>query len=382
MRCVLITGATGAVGSALVPLFLREADTRVRLVLRAKDTACLQERLAGLVRFWGNDLPDPSVVDRVEAFRGDVSLPNLGLSAGEFDRLSREVTHVVHSAGNVKLNMSIEEARRSAVAAAEHVVALARACQRHGRFGKMEFVSTVGVAGRTPGLIREELLTHDRRFHNTYERAKAEAETFLAGEMRAGLPVTVHRPSMVVGDARAGKIIHFQVFYYLAEFFSGKNTCGVVPNTGRVRLDIIPVDYVAAAIHLSSLRPEAAGRTFHLCGGPADSPLIADLTADLRRLFRAHGASLPTLLRVPPGLLGRGIPLARRVVSAKTGRLLQSLPFFLDYLEEEQVFDDTRARAFFGPLGLHPPKVSDYLPLLIRYYWSHKYGKPGPEPAR
>ena len=48
------------------------------------------------------------------------------------------------------------------------------------------------------------------------EAAKAEAERAVWSE-GAGLPITVHRPSMVVGEAQNGRVIHFQVFYHLCE---------------------------------------------------------------------------------------------------------------------------------------------------------------------
>ena len=56
--------------------------------------------------------------------------------------------HIVHSAGKVKLNQTIEDARLGAVAPARHIVALARACQQNGQFVKLDAVSTVGIAGR------------------------------------------------------------------------------------------------------------------------------------------------------------------------------------------------------------------------------------------
>ena len=55
--------------------------------------------------------------------------------------------------------------------------------------------------------------------------------------MQAGLPATIHRPSMVVGDSQTGKVIHFQVFYHLCEFLSGRRTLGIVPDTGDAALD-------------------------------------------------------------------------------------------------------------------------------------------------
>jgi nucleoside-diphosphate-sugar epimerase len=88
----------------------------------------------------------------------------------------------------------------AAVGAAHHVVELARACSR---LEKVEFVSTVGVGGHR-AVVPETWLTEPRAFHNTYEQAKAEAEAeeSIRGEVERGLPLTVHRPSMVVGAGR------------------------------------------------------------------------------------------------------------------------------------------------------------------------------------
>src|SRR5262249_47879396 len=163
--------------------------------------------------------------------------PFLGLDRPSYERLSREVTHVVHAAGNVKLNRPLEEARRSAVDAAGHVVSFVDACRACGGFQKLRFLSTVGVVGKMPGTVPERAFPEARAFRNSYEAAKAEAETFLLEHMARGLPATVHRPSMVVGDSRDGRIIQFQVFYHLCEFLSGRRTAGVIPGARDIRLD-------------------------------------------------------------------------------------------------------------------------------------------------
>jgi thioester reductase-like protein len=381
MRTVFITGATGAVGSALVPLFLEEADTAVRLLVRAESADRLRARLGELCAFWGLSPQAAPVAGRVEALAGDVSVPRLGLSEADFRRLAGEVTHVVHSAGVVKLNQPIEAARASAVESARQVVALCRAAQAGGSFRKLEFVSTVGVGGRTSGLIPEQPIRHARQFHNTYEAAKAEAEEYLFGEMAAGLAATVHRPSMVVGDARTGKVVHFQVFYYLTEFFCGLRTWGVVPRTGGVRLDIIPSDYVAGVIHRSSGRDDAAGRIFHLCSGPGAAPRVSELTARLRDLMHRRGRMLPRLWRLPPSAYRVFLKLVGPWVGPKTRRSLESLPVFIDYLMEEQVFDNAQAQSFFSPLGLAVPRPEDYLERIMDYYWERKRAPRGAAPS-
>ena len=66
-----------------------------------------------------------------------------------------------------------------------------------------------------------------------FENAALTELMFVADELRKKqVPhgkVTLHRPSMVVGHAETGKVIHFQVFYHLCEFLSGRHTRGLIP---------------------------------------------------------------------------------------------------------------------------------------------------------
>src|SRR6476661_948568 len=99
-REVLITGATGAVGSSAALACLRETPDRLKLLLRADSPAHLQQRYAKLCAFW--DLPPSEFRSRVEVAAGDLSAPNLGLDSGTYDRWAGSVTNIIHSAGNVR----------------------------------------------------------------------------------------------------------------------------------------------------------------------------------------------------------------------------------------------------------------------------------------
>lgn len=369
MTCVLVTGATGVVGSALVPWYLQEETAQVKILVRADSPSHLEQRLAGLFAFWQPLGLDARGLDRVQALRGDVTSPRWGLSPEDYARLTAELTHVVHAAGNVKLNQPLEKARRSAVDSARQALDLVRACQDHGQFQKLEVISTVGVAGRTGGLIRE-VPCQAEHFHNTYEQAKADAERLVLAEMAQGLPVTIHRPSMVVGDSRTGHIVHFQVFYYLTEFLSGLRTWGFVPQTGRAKLDIIPADYVARAIHLASHCPETAGRILHLCSGPERSWELSRLTEWLREMLSRRGARLPRLRRLSPAWYRRALTSIRPLVPGKARRFLASLPYFLDYLAEEQLFDNSETDQFLSAAGCAAPAPEQYLETVMERYWN------------
>jgi nucleoside-diphosphate-sugar epimerase len=219
-----------------------------------------------------------------------------------------------------------------------------------------------------PGALPERALIEPRTFRNTYEEAKADAETLLVGEMEAGLPATIHRPSMVVGDSATGRIIQFQVFYHLCEFLSGRRTAGIVPDSRGFRLDIIPVDYVARAIQLSTGCADAAGRIFNLCTGPDDAPLLDDIGRRVRNWLSAQGRAVPPLRVVSPRVIRALLPAAKCVVGAARRRALNTIPFFLDYLESPSGFANSNSRRFFAAAGLDVPAVGGYLDSILGYY--------------
>ncbi len=366
-RVYFVTGATGTVGSALVPFLLEDADSEVRLLLRARDPAALAERLEALHAFWGH-APGAEARRRVSALAGDVEQAAFGMDAAAYAGLTRDCSHILHCAGKVRMNLPLEAARSAAVASARNVVDLARASPR---LEKVEFVSTVGVGGRMPGAVPEAWIATPRAFHNTYEQSKAEAEELIRAEVGRGLPLTVHRPSMVVGEAATGRVIHFQIFYYLCEFLSGRRTRGFTPQLGAARLDIIPADYVGRALAWSSRTAETAGRILHLCAGPDDALPLVDLQRRVREVWSANGLALPALKPLPPRLLRAALPLLRAVTPAPARRALNALPVFLDYLADTQVFANEASRRLLEAAGIRAPAPSEYLQRLFDYYFLH-----------
>ncbi|MBT8341633.1 MAG: UDP-glucose 4-epimerase, partial [Desulfatitalea sp.] len=257
------------------------------------------------------------------------------------------------------------EARRQTLAMTENMLTFLAACPG---VRKMEFVSTVGVAGHTPGEMPETWMTPTRRFHNSYEAAKAEAEQRIRMAIDAGQPITVHRPSMVVGDARTGKTVAFQVFYHLCEFLSGARTLGMIPRVNGQRLDIIPSDYVAAALDWSSHAEDHAPSILHVCAGPRDAVRVDALIVRVRRLFRQHGRRLPPLVQLPVPLLQWLLRVARPLLPPRHARAVKALPFFLAYFKERQTFGNTISRRLLEADGIGLPSADDYLDAILGYY--------------
>lgn len=374
MKNIFLTGATGTIGSALVPRLLEDEQTSLTVLIRARDESDLQTRLSHMLAYWRFQ-PGDTRAGRIRPLRGDISLPNLGLGAEGLASLAGETSHIIHCAASVKLNMSMEEARATAVVPARTVLDLGRRCAHAGNLRKIELVSTVGVWGRTPGHMPERRLPEVSVFHNTYEAAKAEAERVIWTES-GDLPITVHRPSMVVGANGDGQVIHFQVFYHLCEFLSGTRTFGMMPALGETRLDTIPVDWVADAICWSSNHPETAGQIFHLCSGPQGSITLPRLQAKVRLAWQRHGRRLPTLHPIRRRVFERLVPLVGVFAGVKGRRALRGLPPVLAYLAEDQGFSNAETVRMLQAANLPVPWVERYIDPVLDYYLKSHGARP------
>ena len=188
MQHYFITGATGVVGSAFLEKISSRGETATLLVRASTDIAA-EDRLKSVLRKCNIST---AAAKRIRLVKGDLYDSRMGLNSDDYRHLTRDCTHIVHCAGNVQMNLPLAEARRQTLSATHNVLALLSASTAAK---KLEFVSTVGVAGRVAGCLEEKWLTRSRRFRNSYEAAKAEAEEFVRERALSGLPVTVHRPS-------------------------------------------------------------------------------------------------------------------------------------------------------------------------------------------
>jgi thioester reductase-like protein len=104
----------------------------------------------------GEDGREVEVGDEVEVgepLAGDLVLPGLGLAPEAWTKLSRRVTHIVHSAAELRFDGALEEMRRINVEGTRHLLALARSAHEHHGIARYAHVSTAYVAGGRTGEV-------------------------------------------------------------------------------------------------------------------------------------------------------------------------------------------------------------------------------------
>jgi long-chain acyl-CoA synthetase len=363
---VLLTGATGFVGMELLVRYLERTDRRVYALVRGADDREVAARVKRTLRsLFGAGHP---YAKRVVAVCGDITRPGLGLGRGR-DGLAERVSEIVHGAASVSFELELEAMRAINVEGTRRMLQFAERCQGRGGLRRMSYISTAYVAGEHEGLFSEDDLDVGQRFRNAYEQSKFEAERLIAGS-RTQVPVTVLRPSIVVGERGSGWTASFNVLYWPLRAFA-RGAYLALPARHEAPVDVVPVDYVADAIFALSQAPEAEGATFHLTAG-AQASSVGELVDLATTRFERRAPRL-----VAPGVYRRVVhPLLVR--ASRDERHLRALArsrIFFPYFSMAVVYDDRRSRVALAAAGIRPTPLHRYFDRLVDFALAADWGK-------
>jgi long-chain acyl-CoA synthetase len=397
--CVLLTGATGFLGAQVARRLLQATNLTVIALVRAENQTAAVHRLCRAWWDWpewfktlttghaplrgmaGAPLPvgEGGIAElpngaRVEILPGDISRPHLGLDEATYSCLARRITHIIHTAADLRVDAPLEELRQTNVQGTANLLELAQLAQR-GYMGLERYahVSTAYVAGGRSGAIAEADLTGEYGFSCTYELSKYEGEC-LVEAAKSKLPVSVFRPGMIVGASDTGEIRTFNTFYFpLRLYLTGK--LPIIPADPALPVNIIPVDYVADAIVHLTFCPEAKGLNFHLTAPATLLPKAGELVEFVQSWAGEQlGLHLrrPWFVRLPlPQKRYRPDhgaaehsqsygPARRKSLWSELSGLLTYLPYF----NERKQFQRDNVDRLLGPCA---PEWRNYLPRLLAY---------------
>ena len=359
---LLVTGATGFLGQELLARLLRDGtEGEVLALVRAEDDAAAQARVDAIAT--GLGLPAGSI----EAVRGELTQPHLGLSVAAEDALRARVTRILHCAASVSFTLPLEVARQINVVGTRRMLRLARRCPHLERFA---YVSTAYVAGRARGAFGGRDLERGQAFRNSYEQSKNEAEALVRAAAEQ-LPATqVFRPSIVVGDRETGWTTSFNVVYQPLRAFS-RGLYEVLPGDLDAPVDVVSIDYVADAICALLAEPARGGLETHpLVSGP-DAARVGELVALASEYYERPA---PTI--VPAPLFHALVaPLARARGGAALSAVLDGSAQYFPYFSVETRFEDGPTRRRLAAHGLAPSPLREYLPKLLDFAARARWGK-------
>ncbi|MFI6661216.1 thioester reductase domain-containing protein [Streptomyces sp. NPDC050523] len=257
---ILLTGATGFLGSHMLLDLLRHSDAHVYCLVRAADEEAAVARLGAALTSYS--LPWSSEVRRrVTVLCGDIRQPRLGLSDELWHTLARELDSIVGVAAAVDFLRGYQSLRASNVLGTLTLAELAVT----GRPKPLHHISSIAVFNEVgiTSMGEDDPLAHVDRLVSGYDQSKWAAEVALRRARDHGLVVTALRPGGIGGHSKTGA--------YNPQDLSS----GLISAFGRFRtvpafryLNAAPVDWVSRAAVAAICEPDAWGYDYNLTGVP------------------------------------------------------------------------------------------------------------------
>jgi nucleoside-diphosphate-sugar epimerase len=365
---VFITGVTGFLGRQVALRLLRRADiTKLHCLVRA---ASVEEGETRLRKSLGRIVaPEDleSLCRGLVALPGDLTAPDLGLPEAALRGVRRTCRMFLHCAADVRFDQPLDDARERNLKGTQRVAKLALSADQVDRF---DWVGTAFVAGLRRDRVLESDFQHEAGWKNSYEQSKYEAERWLRTEA-GDLPLTVFRPSIIVGESQTGRTSSYGVLYWPVQIYA-RGWWRTVIGRADTPIDIVPVDYVADAIAALTGPGQPTGCTYHLAAGPEGSLSVGAIAELLRSYF-----SGPKARYIDATFFMRWVrPILDLFLWGKRGRVLkQGGRFFVPYFSGNPIFDVSQTRSALRPFGLEPPPVATYMTTLLDYCVSTDFGR-------
>lgn len=312
-----VTGATGFIGKRLIEKLLTRKGT-IHCLVRKES----MPRFKALVETCGDD------GKRLVAVVGDLAKPRLGIAPATLRALGGKIRHFFHLAAIYDLAADADSQIVANVEGTRHAIEAAEAL----RVGCFHHVSSIAAAGLYSGVFREDMFDEAEELEHPYFRTKHDSEGLVRSQCKR--PWRAYRPGIVVGDSRTGEMDKIDGPYYFFRLIKKmrQSLPPWMPTVGLEggRINLVPVDWVAAALdhiahkaaldghtfHLTDPAPRRIGEVLNLFARAGHAPqmtmrLDAHMFGFIPASIRAAIGSLPPVRRVARVLLrDLGIPAA------------------------------------------------------------------------
>jgi NAD(P)-dependent dehydrogenase (short-subunit alcohol dehydrogenase family) len=357
-----VTGATGFIGKRLVKALLARRGTTVSFLVRPGS----EGKVAGLMEYWGVSK------QRAQAVPGDLTAKKLGVSADAMKALKGQVDGVYHLAAVYDLGADEASQVQVNIEGTRNMVEFAKAIEaKH-----VHHVSSIAAAGLYEGVFREDMFDEAENLEHPYFMTKHESEKIVRKECK--VPWSVYRPALVVGDSKTGEMDKIDGPYYFFKLIQRMRQFlpPWMPTIGLEggRINIVPVDFVVAAIDHISHHHRASGKCYHLVD-PAGYR-VGDVLDIFSKAAHAPKMSLfinAALLGFIPKSVKKGMMAlapVRRVRNAvmKDLGVPEDMLTFVNYPTR---FDRRETDAALKGSGIECPNLNDYAWRLWDYWERH-----------
>ncbi len=348
-----LTGVTGTLGKEILKSLLNTTDHRLILLIRGKRGTSHWDRARKILAAFDREA---CLGTRVDVVAGDVTLPKLGLKPEEYERIQASADQIFHIAALTALNGSQEDCFRINLGGTQEMLQLAGGAHAQGRLNRFFYFSTAYVAGSLQTYHAPEDGLPEKPAHaNHYEASKYAAETQVRAAMQAGLPVTIFRPSIVVGDSKTGEVSEFNVIYPFMKLFA-HGILKQLPTRLDNSFNIVPIDFVVQGSMAIAACEDSVDKTFHLVS--PNPPSMATIVKLKEEVF----PQFPAFQIVDPESFGKeDLPESEKFI-------YEMMRPYLGYLNGGLTFETKNAETFLARAGVAWPETGyEFMRTLVNY---------------
>jgi amino acid adenylation domain-containing protein/thioester reductase-like protein len=258
---ILLTGATGFIGTFLLAELLKQTTATISCLVRTTDASAGQRKIQqALERAY---LWQPEFQARIHVLPGDLAQPRLGLDEATFAQLAEQIEVIYHNGAAVNMLYPYEALQAANVEGTREIIRLATT----GPVKTLHYVSTLSVFAHKGETLVQRVREQDNidEYHKYvrggYAQSKWVAEKLVTIARSRGLPVVIYRPGRVTGHSQSGA---WRDEDTLSLMIRGCIQLGMSPALASDTLEMVPVDYVCQAIVALARRKTSPGQAFHL----------------------------------------------------------------------------------------------------------------------